>query len=275
MAPNKKYYILISKKLALHNISWAEHKKSPMALIRADQGFRHWFTLNSGINFTGEFTWYNHRVNIYHDLLELAAEIDDVEFRTAVTGNPGHSAGETPSTSQQREHQPSGSKRSGGPTESEHPSKLKVVEQSRPQTPEKTIPKQDSPNVPVKRPANSKPDGGSAKRKLALDTGINTQAGTPTQDAQTVQGSGHQVDTPQGPELNTKGTLQGEAGNRKIQQTKGPIGKSKVKWLLIIIVSSCYLRVERMQQILLMLLTCFGKTLLLTVPNGNGKIKNI
>lgn len=52
---------------------------------------------------------------------------------------------------------------------------------------------------------------------------------TTTDQAQPIQGSsGQQVDTPSGPDHNTKGTLQGESGNRKIQKPQKRYGVIQV-----------------------------------------------
>lgn len=97
-----------------------------------------------------------------------------------------------------------------------------------------------TPQKPHKRPAEPSDDDtrgvDSAKRTLFSGTGVNSAPQSTTSQASSVTDANttHQIDTPTGPDVNTKGTLQGEAGNRKIQRTRKSLKNTNQVCLLTI-----------------------------------------
>lgn len=117
------------------------------------------------------------------------------------------------------------------------------------------------------RSNNQHDSSGSSSTKRPIDSSSNQQkknkqdGANPktTNQAQNIaEGSGstpgeestgtHQVDTPSGPDHNTKGSLQGEAGNRKIQSS---LSITDTKVCLRIKILSVILYVLKMQKMLI------------------------
>ena len=250
------YYAMLIKTLSKYNLTLNEHKENPYLLFSRDAKFRQW--IYSKYPTPGDFTWYNKPLNWLHLIKDFDEDLLYTEEPTqtwhkAFT-NYFHSI-KTPDTlavkKQKTEHksssepdsQPSSSKRENEDTlEEPPPKKVDNTEKS-------TL--NESSGAKRKGESDGNPNPAKQDKVTSIATSLKTQTaranttegtadklqtvgnipgGTSEvqQQQQETQGNDAQLQTNRGNDHNQRGTLQGEAGNIKVQKPLERYGIIKV-----------------------------------------------
>lgn len=241
------YYARLSKTLKKHDISIEDYKASPYTLFAVDYNFRSW--IYSKFSPTTDFTWYGNKLNwanlitpeMYSKIenenlqwslkLQHSKEFDSDEDDLFLSANADS---EVPSAPK---------KAKITPTEQEAPtsSQKDATDSTSVQDPvpgtsgsmsssNKRKPEESSGSQPKKVAAENTAAGVSnlASKINAGTTEGGTQA-NPSGEGEVDQNKDQQLQTPRGNAHNERGTLQGEAGNLKIQKPLEKYGIVKVR----------------------------------------------
>lgn len=198
------WYAWLKRELTSCDITIAEFKNNPRDAFLKSKAIRKWLTTAHKDNYNNEIRWYNKPYKFSDHLTDVEWHMDignlfnhpyQITFNILLTDTTT----ETPTTPEDID-EPRSSKEADSTSE---------TQEEAPPTKKQRI----NPQQGVKRP--------NEDSESPLDTNKKVNPGT-TDEAQPIagnaSGNNHQVDTPTGPAHNTGGTLQGEAGNRKIQQ---------------------------------------------------------
>lgn len=228
MAP-KSWYNWLSRQLAKYNLTVNDFKENPYQAYIKSPEIRAWMnkTFTEQYNKKLPVKWFNKILN-FHDIFtdeewNLAGNTstipkEDIED-IAEEGDPlpDNAQELTPSKRQKTTHEPQ-----AGPSRSNKPNTSKTTTKHTASTATDTTPQKKQRINPTNtlKPKTATKQGPSPDQTAQVKKTLGFQeTDSTTTEAQPVTGSSEQqVDTPAGPDHNTKGTLQGESGNRKIQK---------------------------------------------------------
>lgn len=252
-----RYYALLSKTLKKYNLTINDYKKNPYVLFERDAGFRQY--VYNKFSPPGDFTWFGKSMH----WLELIKDFDeDLLYTEDTTGtwsssfsNYFHSiktADTLQSKKQKTEHissdakdsQPSTSKREPESELNNPSSKKQMLDESRVTNKggiditnnKRPSESADNPN-PAKKSSTTNVANKSLKAQASrpstddkLQTVGNIPGGTSEVNQQQQENTNNdfQIQTNRGNDHNQRGTLQGEAGNLKVQKALEKYGIVKV-----------------------------------------------
>lgn len=248
MSSKSSYYSIIIKTLKKYNLTLQQYKENPICLFVKDQNYRNYvyksFKPHKGITWYGkQYIWAKHIPDSIKETIErenfewflnlehnkdFENNFDDSDVSTEA---PSNQPSETEISADR--HKESTSELSGS-------SKASTSGQQSTSTAEDTNKKRpgDQQGEPAKRTKSNEPADEAIGGTVNVATSIKGTSGpkqaNPTGEGEVdQQPDGHQLQTQRGNLPNQRGTLQGEAGNLKIQKPLEKYGIVKVNLTLL------------------------------------------